>query len=337
MQQDWPPQTTHWLELRRQARQREKRQRLRRNHLLGLAVLASFSLAIWLLCMALSQTPNPAPVAAPSMPTSTAETMISAPRDNETRTDDVPGENGLFATPTAVAPTVPSSFPTVSFSPSGPSEKILLGQSLQGRPITAHRFGLGDVRILIIGGVHGDEHGTDVAEGLVSRLLQDPDLLPAGREVHVIPCLNPDGRAASTRANAAGVDLNRNMPTHNWSGRLQDGDYSAKLRLSGGSNPGSEPETKIVLEYLEIGFDLVISLHSRGGFIDFDGPGAETVARRMSEISRLPLQHLEYQSHITGSMGQFIPERYGIPVITVELNGPELPEALLRSLLEAGP
>ncbi len=63
----------------------------------------------------------------------------------------------------------------------------------------------GSRRVLVVGCIHGDEcAGTAV----VRRLEQLP---PPDFDLWVVPTLNPDGRAAGTRENARGVDLNRNF------------------------------------------------------------------------------------------------------------------------------
>jgi hypothetical protein len=85
--------------------------------------------------------------------------------------------------------------------------RLLLGDSRDGRPIYAYRLGNPAARkLLVVGSVHGDEPaGTAVAR----RLLRASPPLRA--ELWVVPDLNPDGRAAGTRANGAGADLNRDF------------------------------------------------------------------------------------------------------------------------------
>src|SRR5665647_3338198 len=82
--------------------------------------------------------------------------------------------------------------------------------------------------------------------------------------------------------------------------------------------PGSEPETKALLAYLKQGFAAVLSLHSRAGILDCNGPGGAALAKRMAALCRLPVGHLGYQPYITGSLGDYVPAKYGIPIITVE-------------------
>ena len=213
--------------------------------------------------------------------------------------------------------------------------RLAIGHSVRHRPLTVTRFGAGDRRVLILGGVHGDEFGAPVAAQLVKYLLAHPRALPPRTRVDVLACANPDGYASHTRGNARNVDLNRNLPTRNWRHQLSSQNDPGAGGLTGGSAPGSEPETKALLALLRDRFDIVVSLHSRGGIIDCSGPGARAVGRRMSALCGLPLGKLWYDPYITGSLGRFVPERYGVPIITVELRSPGLSAGMRAALLEA--
>ena len=90
-----------------------------------------------------------------------------------------------------------------------------------------------------------------------------------------------------------------------------------------------------MLRYLRQGFDGVISLHSKGGFIDFNGPHARRVAAVMARASGLPVERIAYQSSITGSLGEYGPAAYHLPVITVELSRPRLTKGLIKAVLRA--
>ena len=217
--------------------------------------------------------------------------------------------------------------------PVEPYTEIVLGSSVQGRQITSVVFGEGAVRYLVIGGVHGDEWGAGAAEQFVERLKADPSLVPEGTQIHVITCLNPDGRAADTRGNANKVDINRNMPASSWSQELDPRDSSSTRNLTGGTAPGSEPESAIFIEYMGIGFSHVISLHSQGGIVDWDGEGGQAIAQVIAGEVGYPVQHLGYQAYIRGSMGAYVPEAWGIPIITVEMASSGLSDGLARGML----
>jgi murein peptide amidase A len=209
---------------------------------------------------------------------------------------------------------------------------VVIGHSRLGRRIVADEFGSGARRLLVIGGVHGREFGRVVARQLIVYLADHPRSIPPGAQIDIVPCLNPDGSALHRRGNSHNVDLNRNLPTANWTSSLQAGDPSAQT-CSGGPAPASEPETKALLRYLRQGFTCVISLHSQGGFLDFNGPHARAVAQAMSRACGLPVRRIFYQGAITGSLGGYVPAVYRIPVITVELRDSRLSNGLIEAVL----
>ena len=210
-----------------------------------------------------------------------------------------------------------------------------IGHSAQKRAIVSAEFGSGPRRVLLVGGVHGNEFGTPVAKRFVAYLCAHPGAVPSGARIDVICCLNPDGRVHDTRGNARHVDLNRNLPTRNWKRVLDARDEPGNPGLSGGRAPGSEPETKALLAYLKRGFRAIVSLHSHAGILDCDGPGAVALGRRMSALCGLPVGRLSYDPYITGSLGEFAPERYRIPVVTVELKSTRLTAGMRSALLAA--
>lgn len=64
---------------------------------------------------------------------------------------------------------------------------------------------------LILAGTHGDENSSVVTLSCALRTLT-----PSLRRHHVVLNVNPDGSQLGLRANANGVDLNRNFPAANW-------------------------------------------------------------------------------------------------------------------------
>lgn len=107
----------------------------------------------------------------------------------------------------------------------------------------------------VIGGIHGSEYGSDVAEAFSAWLAANPTALPKGTRVDVVACANPDGRAAGKKGNADDVNLNGNFPTRNWK-------QQKYLTTTAGPGGGSEPETQTLMRLLEAGYVRVVSLHS---------------------------------------------------------------------------
>jgi hypothetical protein len=115
------------------------------------------------------------------------------------------------------------------------SRRVVIGRSVRGRQIEAHRLGTARLarRVLVVGSIHGDEPaGHEVTKRLLSRARVH------GASLWVVPTLNPDGRAAGSRHNTRGVDLNRNFPSE-WEA----------LGVSG-PQPTSEPETKAAMRLI---------------------------------------------------------------------------------------
>lgn len=203
----------------------------------------------------------------------------------------------------------------------------MIGISARGRGIVAETFGNGRRRVLLMGGLHGNEYGAPVVKAFARYVRAHPSIVPSGSQLVIVACANPDGYFRHRRANANGVDLNRNFPSRNWRrGRSRPG-------LSWGSSAGSEPETKALVSLLdEGGFIRIVSLHSRGGILDWDGPGGSTLAKRMSKRSRVRIHRL---GHRPGSMGTYVPQRHGIPIITWELSSRRLSKRVRAGLLAA--
>lgn len=244
--------------------------------------------------------------ARPSLASDAASPLEAAA--DSSGTADASGTPDTSSTPdasdTVNASTTPTPTPTHTTS--------VIGKSLRGRAITMETFGTGRRRILLVGGVHGNEYGTPVVMAFLRYVRAHPSVVPSGTQLDVVACANPDGYANRRRTNARNVDINRNFPSRNWSRKRN------RSGASPGARPGSEPETRALLALLQSKrYARVISLHSRGGILDWDGPGGWTVARRMSKASRVRVHRL---GAYHGSMGAFVPAKYRIPIITWELS-----------------
>ncbi|MCW5774880.1 MAG: succinylglutamate desuccinylase/aspartoacylase family protein [Phycisphaeraceae bacterium] len=195
------------------------------------------------------------------------------------------------------------------------------GVSVEGRPLEAVTIGTGLRRVLIIGGIHGDE-----TEGLatIGPLAEHLASSPALREVTV--CIardaNPDGTAAQTRGNARRVDLNRNWPASNFApGR------------SRGIQPLTEPETTALHELIgSFTPELVIVFHSTpsGPFVNYDGP-AERQARAFADAAALADQRWRVVPNVgyptPGSLGTYMGVDLGVPILTIEFARKHAPDS----------
>lgn len=190
----------------------------------------------------------------------------------------------------------------------------VIGESLGGRSIATETFGRGPVRVYLIGSIHGDEReGRSALEDIRRELARST----GGTTVRLVTDMNPDGSVAGTRANGAGVDLNRNWPAKNF--------RAAKGR---GGEPLSEPEAAAVhADVVRFDPHMVIVLHSaRGGpFVNFDGPDAarqlaESFAAGARSAGDSRWRVVEDMGYPTpGSMGSYFGVDRGVPILTVEL------------------
>ena len=182
----------------------------------------------------------------------------------------------------------------------------LLGESFEGRPIRVfHRGDPDEIRLLVVGCIHGDE----CAGVRIARRLRSGRPRPF-LDLWILPSLNPDGRAAHTRQNARGVDLNRNFP-YRWR-------RGPRGRYYPGRRPASERETRIAMRLiLRIEPDITIWFHQPLALVDASGD--VTVERRYARLVGLPLVRLgrlhgtatSWQKHVLRGTEAFVVELPG--------------------------
>jgi protein MpaA len=184
-----------------------------------------------------------------------------------------------------------------------PARRVVLGRSVQGRPIVA--FEAGDPgaarRELVVGCIHGDERAG------IAIALRLEHASPTGLDLWVVPVLNPDGAAAGTRGNAHGVDLNRNFPWH-WKA-LGGLVYS-------GPRPLSEPESKIAYRLIEqLRPQVSIWFHQPLDVVDESGGSkllerrfAAAVGFRLARLQREPGSAVGWENHVLRGSTSFVVE-----------------------------
>jgi len=175
---------------------------------------------------------------------------------------------------------------------------LVIGHSVDGREIRATHVGpdTARVNVLVVGDLHGNE---PAGEAIVARLRRaDP---PGGVALWLVRTANPDGRAAHTRHNARGVDLNRNFP---WRWRSAPrGVYFP------GPRAGSEPETRALMRLVRrVRPQLGIYYHQQIG-ITVRARGADpSVMRDYARRTGLPLRSLpNYRGTAVGWQNRLIP------------------------------
>lgn len=271
--------------------------------------------------------PNATPLVYPTLPPAWTPTYTYTPRPPT-----------ATATPTVTpSPTLtPSPSPTLLASGTPlPANAQIIGASVQGRPLVVHTFGSGPHERLIVAGIHGgNEYNTILlAHLLIEHLTQHPERVPPEITLYILPALNPDGEARSHdkygRANANGVDLNRNWPPlwqPDWSRR---GCWS-QLILSGGSGPASEPETKALMAFVEAhSIEALISYHSAALGIFAGGqpptPASLNLAEAVAAVSDYPYPPLDFGCVFTGQLIDWAAD-HGIAALDVELTNHRDPD-----------
>ncbi len=194
------------------------------------------------------------------------------------------------------------------------------GRSVKGRVLWGTDIQPTDAnfRVLVVGGIHGDEMSSSSLVFHWIGLAQTP---PADMSLSIhwrfIPTLNPDGLFAkpSRRTNASGVDLNRNFPTPNWARDARvywESRTKRDPRRYPGSKPLSEPESRFLLEQMDsFKPNLIVSVHAPYGVLDFDGPSVPP-----SKLGRL---YLDQVGIFPGSLGNYGGIHKRVPVVTIEL------------------
>ncbi len=238
---------------------------------------------------------------------------------------------GIYYLPT-ITPN-PLTTPIVVFTPTtfvlqdGP-RPIVIGYSVSGRPLEVYAFGTPGRQVMIAAGIHGGSEWNTIAlaDKLILYVNEHPELLPKDVTLFILRNINPDGDARAHtiegRVNDHGVDLNRNFP-ENWQAEWdRDGcwDY---LPTTGGSAPGSEPETRAVMNFLSShNVQALISYHSAALGIF---PGGEPweldsieLAKALKKATGYPYPPIDTGCYYTGTLADYAVS-LGISAVDMEL------------------
>ncbi len=200
-------------------------------------------------------------------------------------------------------------------------KSFFLDGTATGLSIPVYEFGLSGPQVLILGGVHGDEReGVEAAYGLVAKWSR---AYPFKLRMTVMPAFNLDGVIRSTRGNARGVDLNRNMATKDWTSHV------ATPRYNPGPRADSEPETRMLVKWLgENEPVFILSLHSWKPMLNVNGacrPEAEAISALTGYIIE---ESIGYPT--PGCLGTYTGLERGIPTLTYEIERGLATEEILR-------
>ncbi len=239
---------------------------------------------------------------------------------------------------------------------------VTIGQSVEGRKIESYTYGSGEKNIAFIGGIHGGYEWNSVllAYKFMDYLSANPEFIPKGLSITVIPSANPDGvfavvnkegrftvqdieistSTAVGRFNADNVDLNRNFDCK-WKSEA----VWQNKKVSAGTKVFSEPEAQAIKKFvLENNPSAVVFWHSQSNTVY----GSECKNGMLPETLKLMNIYSKASGYqvaktfdnyvVTGDASDWLAS-INIPAITVELKTHETIEweqnkAGIEALLE---
>ena len=187
---------------------------------------------------------------------------------------------------------------------------IIFGHTMTGLPIMGYRFGSKGPKVLVLGGVHGDEiEGVWGANGLLSVLSEKYDI---DVRLTLVPMFNLDGVLARERQNSSRVDLNRNLPTNDWTSEV------ATERYFPGTEANSESENQALVEYLKNEKpSLIISLHSWKPMLNINGDCRKEAEAIVKSTGYIIEESIGYPT--PGCLGTYAGLERSMPTITYEI------------------
>jgi len=200
------------------------------------------------------------------------------------------------------------------------------GETSDGLTIPAYRFGQSGPEILIMGGVHGNEpEGITGAYGLLKAFFAG---FSYKLNVTLVPCLNLDGMLRGQRKNANEVDLNRNLPTQDWSPNV------AKEKYHPGKAPNSEIENQNLVNYIQTSKPkFIFTLHSWKPMLNING-NCRNVAEVIAKYNGYEItEDIGYPT--PGSLGTYAGLERQIPTITYEFERHMDPKKIIETHVPA--
>ena len=191
----------------------------------------------------------------------------------------------------------------------------------KGLPVLAHEFKNGGPEVLILGGVHGDEvEGVICAQELLKHFMES---FPHKFNLTLVPQFNLEGVIFKTRGNGNGVDLNRNLPTKDWSPEVKTPRYHP------GPAAGSESENHGWMKYVEEKKPVfILSLHSWHPVLNVNGD--------CYAFAKIIAAHTGYKIDddigypTPGCLGTYTGLERGCPTLTYEIERGQSAEDIIR-------
>lgn len=242
------------------------------------------------------------------------------------------------------------------------AELDIIGKSEQGRDIHVLRIGSvsADTHILFQAAIHGREHMTAWLLTALTEYWLKFGLCSENACLHIIPMTNPDGveisqrgslddaqmqiyqsdislgftedipedYAALWKANALGVDINRNFPS-GW--ELIDDHLQPSSERYRGTEPFSCAEAKALRDYtLEYDFDVTVSYHAMGSVVYWEYGDSQPVNELSHSLALAVEAATRYDPEGSESLEgagykDWAMDELGIPSLTIEVGCEDAP------------
>ena len=202
------------------------------------------------------------------------------------------------------------------------NDRRVVATSVDGMPIVARHYGALDapVQLVVVGQMHGSEPG---GQAVVRELAKREP--PSGVGLWLIITMNPDGDRRDTRANARGVDLNRNFPS-GWQASARHGTYWS------GPHAASEPETRGMVRFLtDVHPTALISYHQAFDVVDISHPRSAAAGRQLARWMGKTARAVPCAGPCHGTMTQWVDAALKAVALTVELDARVSPSEARRA------
>jgi protein MpaA len=189
-------------------------------------------------------------------------------------------------------------------------QSFYFAKSALGMAIMGYKFGTKGPKVLIVGGVHGNEvEGTTAAYALIEQFSKSYQL---NLQLTIIPAFNIDGVINKDRLNGNGVDLNRNLPTKDWNPKTFDPKYPP------GPRANSESENQALVKFLdEEKPKMIFSLHSWHPVLNVNGK-CMPEADALQKITKYDIKE-EIGYPTPGCLGTYAGLERDMPTLTYEI------------------
>lgn len=189
-------------------------------------------------------------------------------------------------------------------------KSFVFGKSARGMSIPAYVFGTTGPKVLILGGVHGNEsEGVAASWALLQSFQSHFDLK---LQITLVPQFNMDGVITLSRLNGNGVDLNRNLPTKDWNPKAFDPKYPP------GPKALSETENQALVKFLDDERPkFVLSLHSWKPLLNVNGDCMAEASEIHNHTGYVIQEEIGYPT--PGCLGTYAGLERGMPTLTYEI------------------